>query len=293
MLVEDSESELGHWRTFSRSPAVSLRAYVRGYFGSDGFIPAAIGERHLPATGVALMINFAAPHRLVEREAGDIGWGRRAWVVGLQTHPRMSEAAGEREFLAVSLTPTGAWRLLRTPMDALTDRIVELEDIDPDFARRLLARVGASNDWDARFTTLDEIFCQRLVAGEDSGPDLLVRLSACRGEVGRLANELGHSHRWLIARFREQIGLPPKAVMRLQRFNRALAAINQTQRLPWPEGKPYLEGRMQAVQSPAWAGLALACGYYDQAHFINEFRSFAGCPPGAFIRAHRHEPAAG
>jgi AraC-like DNA-binding protein len=38
-----------------------------------------------------------------------------------------------------------------------------------------------------------------------------------------------------------------------------------------------------------WADLALGCGYYDQSHFINEFRSFSGLSPLEFLQRTRHE----
>ena len=298
MQIEDSVSDLGSWRTASRSAAVALRPNVRGYFGSEGFLPAALRERHLPNASVALVVNFSSPHRLIERDASEMGWGKRAWVVGLQTRHRVSEAVGARDFLAAQLTPIGAWRLLRSPMDAVADRVLDLEEIDPRFARRLLDRLDAAKGWDKRFEALEQVLFERLHVGAavvPITPMLLKRLSADNGNVdlGRLSAELGRSHRWLIARFREQVGLPPKVMARLLRFNRALAAINRKNRRPLLEGKPYLEGLAQAdlAAAPAWSDLALACGYYDQAHFINEFRAFAGCSPGAFLREFGQERA--
>jgi AraC-like DNA-binding protein len=41
-----------------------------------------------------------------------------------------------------------------------------------------------------------------------------------------------------------------------------------------------------------WSELALACGYYDQSHFINEFRAFSGVTPEAFWRQLDHAGAA-
>lgn len=88
--------------------------------------------------------------------------------------------------------------------------------------------------------------------------------------VPRLADEVGWSVRQLENRFREQIGLGPKAaarVLRLQRARRLLAA-----------------GRSQAET-------AAACGYYDQAHLSGEFRAMTGCTPREFTAA-RGTPSA-
>jgi AraC-like DNA-binding protein len=292
MRLDAAESELGRWRTAHRRAAPALQPYVRAFFGSDSFLPATLRERHLPSAGVSLVVNFATPHRLIEREACDMGWGRRAWVVGLQTAPRAAEAVGERDFLAAQLTPTGARRLLRTPMHTIADRVLDLEDIDAAFARRLLGRVGNAKGWVERIDALEAVLVERL-SDEPASPTPIVaaalaRLSSSEAKVdlGRLAAELGRSHRYLIAQFRDQVGLPPKAMARLLRFNRALAAINADARPGHPDGKPYLEGVASddLAAAPAWTDLALGCGYYDQAHFINEFRAFAGCPPGAFLR---------
>jgi len=84
--------------------------------------------------------------------------------------------------------------------------------------------------------------------------------------VPRLAEEVGWSVRHLENRFREQIGLGPKAaarVLRLQRARRLLAA----------------------GQGPAET--AALCGFYDQAHLSAEFKAMTGCTPREFTRARR------
>jgi transcriptional regulator GlxA family with amidase domain len=86
--------------------------------------------------------------------------------------------------------------------------------------------------------------------------------SAGRVAIGELANELGWSHRRLIARFREQVGLAPKAAARVLRFDRAARALRSPSR--------------------TIGEVAFECGYFDQAHLNRDFRELAGITPRAF-----------
>jgi AraC-like DNA-binding protein len=92
--------------------------------------------------------------------------------------------------------------------------------------------------------------------------------------------------------------MAPKMIARTSRFHLAVAAVHRLarrDRLPYAEGKPYLDCRVDdSVRSATettmrWADLALGYGYYDQSHFINEFRSFSGLSPLEFLQRTRHE----
>ena len=62
---------------------------------------------------------------------------------------------------------------------------------------------------------------------------------------------------------RPQVGLSPKVWCRVQRFQMAVQ-------------------RLHAGGDVRWAELALDCGFYDQAHFANEFRAFSGIDPTTY-----------
>jgi transcriptional regulator GlxA family with amidase domain len=82
--------------------------------------------------------------------------------------------------------------------------------------------------------------------------------------VTELAAEVGWSRRHLGERFRDELGLSPKVAGRVIRFGRARRLLGRPRR-------------------PGLAEVAVACGYYDQAHLTRDFHEFAGCTPGVWM----------
>ena len=78
-----------------------------------------------------------------------------------------------------------------------------------------------------------------------------------------VATETNISPRKLERAFLEHVGLSPKMYSRLVRFDQAVRGIGARGKVPWSQ-------------------FALAHGYSDQAHFINEFKEFAGVTPAQF-----------
>ncbi len=155
-------------------------------------------------------------------------------------------------------------------MHELANRSVELEDVLGAVAPRIAAQLREAPSWEARFAVLESFLAARMAQGPAASTAVawaFDKLSEKGGlvEIGALAAELGWSRKRLIARFREQLGLPPKTLARILRFHRAI-------------------GRLDGADEPRWAEIAHACGYYDQAHFNRDFREFAGTTPGEFLR---------
>jgi AraC-like DNA-binding protein len=93
----------------------------------------------------------------------------------------------------------------------------------------------------------------------------LIERSAGRVRMDALTAEVNLSPRHFDRRFLAAVGLRPKEFARIVRFQALLSAY-------------------QNGDFPRWVDLALACGFYDQAHLANEFRQFAGVPPTEFFR---------
>jgi AraC-like DNA-binding protein len=276
-------SELGEWELATRPAHPALRGHVTGYCGYREDTPTRFRRREVASPLVPLIISFGD-----EIQVGEPGGPARtvtSFVAGLYDRPVVTEHDGRQHGIEVLLTPLGAYTLLGVPMGELTNRVVELGDLLGPGGAKLTARLAETQAWGERLALLDDALAVRLAAGLKPSPEVehvWNRLLQTHGglPVGGLAGEVGWSRRHLVARFHQQVGLPPKVLARVLRFQRGVRLLQAE------AGRPAggAEGRRPRA-TRSWAELALACGYYDQAHLNRDFREFAGCTPTQFLAA--------
>ena len=154
-------------------------------------------------------------------------------------------------------------------MHELANEVVPLEAALPRILARITDQLEDAASWDERFALLDAILLSRLADAREPSREVawawrILDETHGKAPIGWICDRLGRSRRHLAAGFRDQVGLPPKTVARIMRFDRAVALI----------GRPDAQ----------LAGIAFECGYYDQAHLNRDFREFAGTSPAAFAR---------
>jgi AraC-like DNA-binding protein len=223
--------------------------------------------REVPIPGVPVIVNLGSKWT-IETAGHEVRLD--SFTGGLSTSPAIVHGPPTWACIEFRLTPLGARRLFGRPMHELANQVVPLEDVLPR-SREFVDRLREAPSWSARFELLDDFLGRRLAGSVDPPPEVEWSWARLHGSHGRapiheLADELGWSHRRLIARFRDQIGLAPKTLARVIRFDRAVK-------------------RLRASPTPTFAEIAFECGYFDQAHLNREFREFAGTTPGAFVAA--------
>ena len=270
MLVERHETEVAAWEVARRAPRAELRPFLLG--ANEGWAQERGDTRPLrevPFPGVPLILNLGATWEVAGPAAAPAPLD--SFVAGMHVAPAIVCASDSGwACIELRLTPLGAHRVLGLPMHEIANRSVELEDLLPD-AREVTGRLREAGTWEQRFELVESFLLARLAESAPPSPGVAwswsrLRRSGGRASIGELAAELGWSHRRLIARFREQIGLTPKAAARVLRFDAAVAALG-------------------SERADGLADVAFRCGYYDQAHLNRDFRELAGTTPGAFLRA--------
>lgn len=246
------------------TPHASLRDVVLRYEGYEERTASPVSFRELPCTFVPIIIDLDAGWAVAHRQhATPLQLG--SFVAGITEGPVLVSHGGSARCVQVDLTPLGARRLVGMPMSELANQSVPIDHVFGRFGRALVQRVGEAPDWPSRFTVIDDAIRARLsgAAPVDTGVAWTLRRITDSGgaaAIGELAGELGWSHRRLIARYRDFVGLPPKLVARIVRFER-------------------LSARLAADPTADWAAMAATCGYFDQAHMAREVRELAEITP--------------
>ncbi|SEN47222.1 helix-turn-helix domain-containing protein [Nonomuraea pusilla] len=248
-------------------PGAALRPYVSRLcaYREEPRTPETRAEAALP--GAVLVLGFGAPLEVEGRPL-------TAFAGGLADRYTLTRVSGPGEGVEVVLTPFGARRLYGLPMRHLTNQVVPAEDVLGAWAGTAAERLAATPTPRDRLALAERLLRERLSAGPDPRPEVAwawERLLGTGGgvSVSALAATLGWSHRHLVSRFHEEVGLAPKAAARVIRFARAVRLLRG--------GAPI-------------ARVAAHCGFYDQAHMNREFRVLGGTTPGQ-IRPRPEGPA--
>ncbi len=269
MDVSRHESAELRWEMAIRGAHPRLTGYVRDYTGYTETSAAPLCRREVPSSDVTLILSPSSELALPDTSGRGPPARHTSFVAALHDRYALVEHGGFQEGVEVRLTPLGAHALFGVPMHELTNRVIELDELLGREADELVGRLWDRPGWEARFAFLDAAIAERAQRAREHSPGVAwawqrLRATQGRARVRALAEELGWSHRRLIARFREQVGLPPKIMGRILRFDRVAQLLLD-------------------VEGPRLAEVAYECGYYDQAHLNRDFRDFAGTTPGDYL----------
>lgn len=221
-------------------------------------------ERILPDGCVELILNFGS--RFIQHIDSDKKLQPRNFLVGQMTGPVLISPDGDVDLLGIRFHPGGALPYLRVPMSEITDRIVELGALSSTLEAQLLSACLGITTPAARVAAIVSSLVENLPTAYDSNLMALAQIVVNSGgvvKVDRLASVAGISCRQLERRFLDGVGLGPKLLSRILRFQQVFRAVERADN--------------------SWAGVAVECGYYDQAHLIRDFNMFARQTPAVLF----------
>lgn len=251
------------------NPAEGLQEYVRFYAHREGRLGKTL-VHPVPARA-AHMIDFAFgdSFEIQRYDSPILEKAHRTTIVGLQTYRRVQlRMTGTIESFSIFFQPVGLHRMFHLPMHELTDTDLEGREVFGPWITDLEQRLGDSRSFEERVRIANEYLLR--YCGKQPGLRDVSQASRAilrrRGDIqiSLLAQHAGISGRQFERKFALEVGVGPKLLARIARFEAAL------------ESKAMSTG-------DSWANVANQFGYHDQMHMIRDFKQFSGEVPTSLL----------
>ncbi|MFK7817291.1 MAG: DUF6597 domain-containing transcriptional factor [Planctomycetaceae bacterium] len=252
------------------SPEPPLDRFVESVFHLKGYQPEHSIERLVPDTRASLVIELDGQERWIadNETLKPVQMCRGSWVSGPHRRYFSISALANTELLAVQFRVGGLFPLVQSPIDEITDRVVDAQQLLGDSIvelRENLIRTESSED-KVRLAEQWLIRKMDVSLSPPTGIQQAIEAIVTRPSLETLSEcitDSGYSQKHVIHLFKKHVGYRPKDLQRVIRFAQAMAAI-------------------QAGEPIEWAMLSAECGYSDQSHFIRDFKHFSGFTPTGF-----------
>ena len=244
--------------THLRVPSGPLAEFVELIWVAEDYAPPHAKERLMPGGAMNLVVGWNA-HGVV--------WSGAS---GVHTESMMLDTSAPFSIIGVSFKAGGGFPFFPMPAGELHNLTVPLDAVWGARAGELCERLMAAQAPAAKVAVVE----RALTAGARGKLDRHPAVRYAVAELGRtpeprpvgsVVDEIGLSQRRFIEIFRNEVGVTPKAFSRVRRFQHVL-------------------GQVEHATDVDWTRVACECGYFDQAHFIHDFRDFAGVSPSTYLR---------
>ncbi len=231
-------------------------------------------DRFLPNGDIEILIDFHdTPQYIYDNHSlKEIQACNHVWASGLRTEPITIPSGNGASMMVIAFKKGMAAPFFPFPMDEIRDSVVDADLIWGREFGELREVLLAEKDVDARFRLVEQFLlfhfrsklelnpCVAFAVGEMiERPDVV--------NIKQMNEKIGFSQKHFTEMFRKQIGVTPKAYLKIMRFQKSVRTIGSS-----PETD--------------WGSIAVECGFYDQAHFIHDFKHFSGFTPEQYSKIH-------
>jgi AraC-like DNA-binding protein len=253
------------------TPLPPLSVFVDCIWYSEGFEGTHQRERLLPngESGIIFDLREQPVHIIDAGNTARFETFAPAIFCGARTDCFVIETSQQERVIGIQFRAGGAFPFLAMPASEVANATYSLDDIWPGHAASIRDALMNACDVPSMFSILERALRSRLKDASPLHPAIAFSIGrlARAGDSVRVrdvADRVGLSSRRFMELFREQTGLTPKSFQRVRRFQQVLRTLH-------------------ARSEENWATVAYNCGYYDQAHFIHDFRLFSGLTPGEYV----------
>lgn len=253
-------------------PVYPLHVFVESFFYYTGYTPEHTIERFLPDGNVQIIFELTDNAKFIydNDSLKAIQSCKKVWFSGFRTRPITIPSGRKSEMIIVNFQKGKAFPFLNEPMSGLTNYVVDAELVIKNNILDLRERLRDAKTIMQKFYLLEQNLLQhyRSRLQENACVDYAIaKISALphSGSLSTISDKAGYSQKHLIKLFKDHVGVTLKGFLKIVRFQKAIEAVEQQKQINW-------------------AAVAVDCGFYDQSHFIADFRAFSGFTPTEYLK---------
>lgn len=252
---------------FEIKPDKFLSAYINCYWvleGNSNIIENNV-ERVLPDGSMELIINFKEPFKQLS-ENNKFEKQPQTFIVGQIKNYKLLKPSSDFSMIGVRFKPEGAYNFFNFPLNEIYSQTIPAEFIFGESIKELLEKMYAAELKEK--INLLEIFLSEKIKSEQNkiiySSVNFVNNDKSIFSVEILSRKLGLSKRQIERHFKQYAGIPPKTFIKIRRLQNVFKHLEKNKKADW-------------------ATLSYLSGYYDQPHFINDFKEFSGMKPMEYL----------
>jgi AraC-like DNA-binding protein len=254
------------------SPSLGLGQVVQRYYVVEGTIPPGTEWRNvlLPSImqSILFCMNGSSQRSIIKGQEIVVKF---PVILGQFTTHFESIASGDLYYIGVHFTPAGLWQVLKTPLQKYANNVVGLQSQIGESAIALEKGLQSIVPLEEKIGFLENFIetqiSRKAKAQEldkiEKATSLILQLHG-NISIKELIKEAGLSERNLQRYFLEYVGVTPKQFAKIARFNSVTRLLEE-----------------EAVLN--WQDIFHKVGYFDQAHFIKDFKEITGVSPSQYF----------
>ncbi|MDQ0638602.1 AraC-like DNA-binding protein [Pedobacter sp. W3I1] len=251
-------------------PSAALKPYIRHYYIFQSDADSTFEDVVFPSGDMEVIFNLGSGswESLV---GNSFKKTPKIELWGQITKPLAIRSVGKHSMLGIKFYTHSASYFFNDQMGAFNDSITDLQDVIGGSAdvlhQKLLETEGEQN----RIDLLETFLLKRLIRHQKKSfhinkvADILnsILKDASGSNITYIASRHNITTRYLQRLLHQHTGLSPKSYDKINRFQQSLKMISKNE-------QPF-------------TNIAYACGYFDQSHFIRDFKSFTGLTPSSYL----------
>ncbi|WP_050748961.1 DUF6597 domain-containing transcriptional factor [Shouchella clausii] len=245
-------------------PQMPLSMFVDYFWYMEAYNPSHSRELTLPDGSVEMIIDLGEDViRLFDRNNRELVFGH-AIVCGPHSEYFVINSTCASRVIGIHFKPGGIHPFLKERLDEIHNTHLPLHALWGSKISGLRDELLDSLVPEKMFHILERRLLSLAIKDLERHPAVQYVLNNLHGHrIGEVIEQVGISHRRFNQLFKEEVGMTPKRLNRIYRFQEVLRNLH-------------------SGESHSWTDIALECGYYDQAHFIKDFQSFSGLNPSEY-----------